>query len=137
VSNILILHTKIFHSLASPFWFASGCTFWSPLFHSMFLNNSYTDDVTQTTIYDTNTILLILGASIFSFFGQVFASRSFQLEKAARCSAVSYIQVITAFLWYVLYFKTDLKWNHIVGSILIIGVIFIMTILKAFGVIKD
>lgn len=57
------------HYSISPFWFASGCTFWSPFFHSVQLNNSYDADVTKTTVYDWQTIMLILGASVFSFFG--------------------------------------------------------------------
>lgn len=81
-------------------------------------------------------MFLILLASIFSFFGQVFSSRAFQLEKAARIAAISYIQLVTGFLWDIFYFEATLEWHHIVGSILIIGMIIVFGLLKAFGVIK-
>ena len=70
------------HFGISPFWFASGCTFLSMIVHSLQLNSSYyvdgvLDREKTTTVYDMKTIALIGVASVFSFFGQVFGSRSF------------------------------------------------------------
>jgi len=99
------------HYSISPFWFASGCTFWSSIVHMIQLNGSYYNDAEQlirertTTIYDWKTIALMAVASMGSFFGQVFWSRAFQLEKAARVSAVQYLIIVTSFIWDVFYFK--------------------------------
>ena len=85
------------HYSISPFWFASGCTFWSSIVHIIQLNGSWYNDEDQlirdrtTTVYDWTTIALIAVASIGSFFGQIFGSRAFQLEKAARIAALSYL----------------------------------------------
>jgi drug/metabolite transporter (DMT)-like permease len=75
-------HMRNMHYGISPFWFASGCTFLSMIVHSLQLNNSYYKDgeldrEKTTTVYDTKTAVLIGLASVFSFFGQVFGSRSF------------------------------------------------------------
>lgn len=57
------------HYTISPFWFASGCSFMSPL---LFCFTHNADDKQSSTVYDRYTILLIFLSSFFSFFGQVF-----------------------------------------------------------------
>jgi drug/metabolite transporter (DMT)-like permease len=76
------------------------------------------------------------GASIASFLGQVCQSRGYQLESAARVAAMNYIQIVTGFIWDIVLFKANLKVTDIVGSILIIGTLFIFAMLRAFGIIK-
>jgi len=82
-ANLAMRIMRNMHYSISPFWFASGCTFWSPIMHSITMNSAYIlDDGSEdrertTTIYDWTTIFLICLASIFSFFGQVFNSRSY------------------------------------------------------------
>jgi drug/metabolite transporter (DMT)-like permease len=137
-----IMRNNIHYSI-SPFWFASGCCFCSPIVHMVQLNSSWYDENNmlilnkETTVYDTKTILLITAASVSSFFGQIFASRAFQLEKAARISAINYLQIVVAFIWDIFYFKSNFEWTDILGCVLIIGVIFMFTLLKAIGVLEE
>ena len=80
------------HWAIAPFWYAIGCTFWSQIVFYIQLNGSHNDDPSKTSaVYDFKTIWLITLASVFSFFGQVFQSRAFQLEKTARVAALSYL----------------------------------------------
>ena len=44
---------------------------------------------------------------------------------------------MSGFLWDIFYFKTELKWNQVVGSVLIVSIICIVSLLKAFGIIKE
>jgi len=69
---------KGIHWALSPFWYACGCTIFSPVFHAFMMTESkaYTD-VKTSTVYDTYIIILIILTSVFSFFGQVFASRAY------------------------------------------------------------
>lgn len=122
---------KNIHYSISPFWFATGCTFFSPIGSlGMMMAKP------QTVIYTWEIIGLITAASVASFFGQVFQSRAYQLEKASRVAAVNYLQIVTSFLWDLLYFKSTLHWLDIVGCVLIVGTILLVVILKAFNVIK-
>ncbi len=72
-------------------------------------------------------------AAITSYFGQVWQSRAYQLEKAARVAATQYLQIVLAFLWDILIFKTVLHWWEIGGCLIIIGVMFSISLAKAMG----
>jgi len=119
------------HYSVSPFWFSIGCTFLSPIFSADWMTKAET-----TTTYTGELVFLISIASIGSFFGQVFQSRAYQLEKAGRVAAFNYLQIVTGFLWDILFFKSHLKLTDIIGSLLIIGTLFLFTILRALGKIK-
>ena len=49
---------------------------------------------------------------------------------------MNYIQIVSGFMWDIILFKTKLKPTDIIGSLVIIGTLFIFAMLKAFGVIK-
>ena len=87
------------HFSVSPFWFSIGCTFFSPIGSAISMRK-----VETTTTYDWQLIGFITLASVGSFFGQVFQSRAYQLEKAARVAATNYLQIATGFLWDILFF---------------------------------
>ena len=63
------------HYSIGPFWFALGCSIWSPIVHMIQLSNSYYNEKDElirektSTVYDFKTIILICAASAFSFLG--------------------------------------------------------------------
>lgn len=128
------------HASISPFWFAIGCTFLSPLMYSFTQDKSDSKNVAEreylTTSYDAYTIGLMTVESIFTFFYQILLSRAYQLEKAAVITPIIYIQFVVAILFDIIFQKTVLKTNEIIGSILIVGVLFSVAIFKTFGIIK-
>ena len=73
--------------------------------------------------------------SVLSFLGLVFMSRSFQLEKAAIIAPIGYIQLVVAFLYAIAYLKAEIHITEILGSLLIVGSIFAVAVLKACGVL--
>jgi len=74
------------HYSVSPFWWAMGVVFLSPIFS---VNHMRQEVVTQT--YTLELILLTLAVSLTSMLAQLFQSRAYQLEKAARVASVNYI----------------------------------------------
>jgi len=96
------------HYSISPFWFASGSAFWSPIFHGFYRSTStkYTD--LQTGQYDLQTKSLIVLTAIFATLGQNFSSKAYQLEKTSRVAATSYLNIVIAFLWDILVFQETL-----------------------------
>jgi len=77
---------------------------------------------------------LVCACSLLSFGGQVFLSKAFQLEKAARIAFTHYIWIATGAISDIFLFKSTFYWTDIVGCVLIIGIIFSTTLLKAIGV---
>lgn len=47
------------------------------------------------------------------------------------------MQLVSGFLWDILYFKTELTWNQILGSVLIISILFIVSLMKACGLMTE
>lgn len=96
------------HYSISPFWFASGSAFWSPIFHGLYRSNStkYTD--LKTCQYDLQTKSLIVLTAVFATLGQNFTSKAYQMEKTARVAATSYLNIVIAFLWDILIFEEKL-----------------------------
>ena len=119
------------HYSVSPFWWAMGVVFLSPIFS---VNHMRQEEVTQ--VYTLELILLIIAVSMTSVIARLFHSRAFQLEKAARVASLNYIQIVIAFLWDFLFFNTKLQWTDITGSIIIILVIFLITVGRALGYIN-
>ena len=69
---------KGIHFSVSPFWFASGCTFVSPIFHLGFSTHRYSANPNLVTeSYDSKIILLISIISVVQFIGQVAISKAF------------------------------------------------------------
>ena len=121
------------HFSVSPFWYATGCTYLGSLMHFGFLNQSYSSDEQKSTVYDFYQIVLILLVSLTAFFGQNFASKAYQLEKASILAPMNYLHTISCFFWDTLFFKAQLQPNHIIGSILIFSGVFTVSILRALG----
>ena len=89
-----------------------------------------------TESYDTKTILLIVLASCATFCGQILESKAYQLIKATQGGPLVYTQVVIAFLWDILFFNAHLKITDYIGGLLIVGVIFFITLMRAFEVIE-
>ena len=117
------------HFSISPFWYSIGGTFFSPI-GAFFIDMP---SHTKTTVYDWRVILALSIASILTFFGQVFASKAYQLEKAARVSFTNYIWIAVGVFTDLYIFDIKFFWTDIVGCILIVGMTFTTTFLKAIG----
>lgn len=144
-----IMRTDV-HYAVPPFWFALGGVFFGPILMVMTRNMMYPEvskkivdgrDVSKdpdgkvpTTVYDGVSIAYILVASFVSFLGQVFISKAFQLEKAARVSLTVYVWIAVGVFSDLYLFDISFTWLDILGCILIISVSFISALLKAFGV---
>jgi drug/metabolite transporter (DMT)-like permease len=63
----------------SPFWFAAGCTFWSPIIHSVYQVRREMDGepTLMTPTYNSKTIGLIVLTSLATFCGQIAESKAF------------------------------------------------------------
>lgn len=48
---------------------------------------------------------------------------------------MNYIQIVTGFLWDILFFKANLKKTEIIGVVIIVGTMFLFAILKALGIL--
>ena len=64
--------------------------------------------------------LLLLGIGLFTQIAQVYLTKGLHLEKAGRALSVSYIQIVFAALWGLLFFK------EIPNAISIIGALFVV-----------
>lgn len=129
------------HYCISPFWFASGCSFMSPIFytltHKLYWHGSpRLNEVEMPTQYDAYTIVLLLAVSVMTFLGQVFTSRSFQLEKASIIATFNYTTVLGGFIIDIFYFKVSLQWTDYLGSFMIVGVLVGIALFKAMGYLK-
>ena len=72
-------------------------------------------------------IIFILG----SYTAQIFLSRGFVRERAARASAANYTQVLWSELWDIIIVGETTKVSTILGAILITGSLLSSTIMKA------
>lgn len=131
------------HYCISPFWFASGCTFMSPLFyvlaHKLHWKEPSPAEMAESqmpAVYDWVVILLIGVVSVITFLGQVFMSRAFQLEKSSIIATFNYTGTVIGFIIDIFFFKVTLHRTDIIGSLLIISVLLTIAILKAVGAIK-
>ncbi len=66
-------------------------------------------------------LAVLLGVGVVTFIAQVTMTRGLHLEKAGRATAVSYLQVVFAFIWGMLFFDEYPTVYSIVGAVLIIG----------------
>eukprot|EP00826_Nyctotherus_ovalis_P052074 TRINITY_DN6559_c0_g1_i18.p2 TRINITY_DN6559_c0_g1~~TRINITY_DN6559_c0_g1_i18.p2 ORF type:complete len:221 (+),score=40.80 TRINITY_DN6559_c0_g1_i18:48-665(+) len=78
---------------------------------------------------------VVLIMCLGGWLGQVFMNKSLQLEKAGRVAAVGYIQIPLLFLCDAFYFRVNIKWQVILGSVLIIICNFTVGILRMLNVI--
>ena len=54
----------------------------------------------------------------------------------AIITPIFYLNLFIAFLFDKIYLKTEIQIHEIIGSIMIVGVVFVVTILKALGIVK-
>jgi len=104
---------KVVHFLVNPTWFGIVQSLVAtPIWLTM---RSISSDYWNLNGI-TATIIMCIGG----WLGQVFMNKSVQLEKAGRVAAIGYIQIPLLFLCDALYFKVPIRWQVILGSILII-----------------
>lgn len=65
--------------------------------------------------------LVLLGVGVFAQIGQVCLTRGLALEPAGRAMAISYVQIVFATLWGVLFFGEVPGVATLLGSLLVIG----------------
>jgi drug/metabolite transporter (DMT)-like permease len=66
-------------------------------------------------------LLVLLGIGIVTHIAQVTMTKSLHLEKAGRATAVSYLQVVFAFIWGMLFFNEYPTLLSVVGAVLIVA----------------
>lgn len=64
---------------------------------------------------------ILLGIGVVTYLAQVMLTRGLHLEKAGRATAISYLQIVFAFLWGMLIFAEYPTVLSVVGAVLIIG----------------
>jgi drug/metabolite transporter (DMT)-like permease len=76
------------HYSTGPFYFASGCTFLSPIFYC--LNNKF-EESRVSIEYNMTTVFYISVCSVIQFLGQITMSRSLQLEKVSILAPLGFL----------------------------------------------
>lgn len=66
-------------------------------------------------------IWVLLGIGVVTHIAQVLMTKGLHLEKAGRATAVSYLQVVFAFIWGMLFFEEYPTASSIAGALLIVG----------------
>ena len=64
---------------------------------------------------------ILLGIGVVTYLAQVMLTRGLHLEKAGRATAISYLQIVFAFVWGMLLFGEYPTSLSVVGAVLIIG----------------
>ena len=64
--------------------------------------------------------LLLLGIGVAAQLGQIFMTQGFKLETAGRASAVTYLQIVLAYAWGVLFFGEFPNMLSVVGAVLVV-----------------
>jgi drug/metabolite transporter (DMT)-like permease len=65
--------------------------------------------------------LVLLAVGVTTFLGQVFLTLGLQRERAARATAMGYLQIVFATLWGALFFAVTPGSTTILGAIVIVG----------------
>jgi drug/metabolite transporter (DMT)-like permease len=66
-------------------------------------------------------LLVLLGIGIVTHIAQVTMTKSLHLEKAGRATAVSYLQVVFASIWGILFFQEYPTLLSVIGAVLIVA----------------
>jgi drug/metabolite transporter (DMT)-like permease len=64
--------------------------------------------------------LLLVGIGVVTQIGQIFLTKGLHRERAGRATSMSYVQVVFAATWGVLFFHEVPNWLSIVGAVLIL-----------------
>jgi len=65
--------------------------------------------------------LVLLGVGVSTFLGQVFLTLGLQRERAARATAMGYLQIVFASLWGALFFSVAPGPGTVIGAVVIVG----------------
>ncbi len=76
------------------------------------------------------TFMMCIGG----WLAQIFMNKSLQIEKAGRVAAVGYIQIPLLFFCDVFFFKENIGWQEVLGSILIIMFSFLTGLLRLLNI---
>ena len=71
--------------------------------------------------------LLLLGIGVAAQLGQIEITKGFKLETAGRASSVTYLQIVLAYTWGVLFFGEYPNTISIVGALLVVLGVFSLT----------
>lgn len=66
-------------------------------------------------------IMLVAGVGLSAQFGQIFMTKGLHLERAGRATAISYLQVLFAAVWGILFFREIPDMMTITGALLVIA----------------
>lgn len=72
--------------------------------------------------------LLLLGVGICVQIAQVFMTRGLHKETTSRATTVSYVQVVLAFIWGMLFFDEIPHWTSLAGAALVIFGVLVVTL---------
>eukprot|EP00826_Nyctotherus_ovalis_P009372 TRINITY_DN12470_c0_g2_i1.p1 TRINITY_DN12470_c0_g2~~TRINITY_DN12470_c0_g2_i1.p1 ORF type:complete len:298 (-),score=27.69 TRINITY_DN12470_c0_g2_i1:285-1178(-) len=119
------------HSTVSPVYFGLGDCIASSLLIQL---NYY---IAGTMIHYTPEIILyLLLISASGFIAQWLHTKAFQLEKAGRVAAITYLQVVKACFIDVLLFEIPIRGLQLVGVVLVVTSGTGLMALKGFNIIK-
>ncbi len=71
--------------------------------------------------------LLLLGIGVAAQLGQIEITKGFKLETAGRASSVTYLQIVLAYTWGVLFFGEYPNAISIIGALLVVLGVFSLT----------
>jgi drug/metabolite transporter (DMT)-like permease len=94
------------------FYFSVVCCIFSPI-ASYFTEEFHSPSKSQW--------LPMIGLGVVASLGQVCLNRGLQLEKAAKASAMNYLQIVFAFIMEITIFRQDVNPWSIGGALLITG----------------
>ena len=75
----------------------------------------------SATVYSYLSITLMAGACALSIVGQLLMNLAMKYEEASKIAAIGYLQIVVTYLSDVIYFKEEINWIDIIGSILIVS----------------
>lgn len=73
----------------------------------------------------------VIGSGVFTFMGQMFLTRGFQLEKAGIASVMRYFDVVCVFIWDSVLLKEHINHWSIVGALIICSAAITIALRKA------
>lgn len=122
---------KTVHFLVNPTWFGVvQSLIVTPVWISM--RSASADYWHFSSDGTVAVVLMCLGG----WLGQVFMNKSLQLEKAGRVAAIGYVQIPLLFLCDAFYFKVPIRWQVVLGTILIIGCSVTVGIMRMLNLIQ-
>lgn len=72
-------------------------------------------------LHSLPTMMALIGAGIAGTFGQLCMTYAYKLEEASVVSPISYLNVVFAFLFGILFFREIPDFYSVIGSVIVIG----------------